>query len=103
MNKIIFVFFSCCVVACTPSTRYVKSESSARNDFENDNLSLASSGYIGCPASEIIISGVDVRAYDDAKSWKATCRNKSFYCSEIFYYRTAYPEIAVQLSCAEEI
>jgi hypothetical protein len=44
---------------------------------------VASSGQVGCPANEIVISEEDTPLFGGSVSWAATCRGKKFYCSSI--------------------
>lgn len=40
----------------------------------------ASSGLIGCPPSEVVLS--DLKSGWSSVTWTATCRGKTFYCTD---------------------
>ena len=65
-------------------------------------LRVESSGFIGCSPHEINISKlVKTPGATSSTAWKATCKNRIFYCTRMVYDR--FDVVAAQVGCTEAL
>jgi hypothetical protein len=72
------------VVACMPSVT-----------IKESTLQRATAGVVGCPSSEIQVSGYprSVKAGEGPVEWRAECRGRRFVCSAAGSVASCAPEL----------
>lgn len=80
-----------CIIAMQPAKE-------PESEREEADMQLISAGFVGCEPKSIEISDIVTFSHlEYPRSWKATCRNTTFICSE------GRSDKGNQLSCKSEL
>lgn len=95
MKKIIILLILTALTGCT-----LQPAKEPKNSFQEAYLQIASAGLVGCEPKSIGVSGiVDIRMANSPRSWRATCKNTAFICSQILSEESDQS----QVSCSIEL